>query len=90
MSDWLDEESAQFGVISLDHTVAEETAPLNHPKIQQFEEFVKGEVERSSKKCWELGFYAPYFSVDTATVLSRVRTSVTPYGVFKDGRQPDL
>lgn len=75
MTDWLDEET--LDLVDSD------------PEMARLKP-AKAGSPINSHKCWELGYYTPYFAVDTQTVLERIRRTFILTGKLKDGHQPDL
>ncbi|CAG9333680.1 unnamed protein product [Blepharisma stoltei] len=64
-------------------------------RIHDFEEYLKYSSKTPSTKnykLWEIGYYRPFFDVDTALVVDRVKKSLLPFNTapFFDDKSPDL
>lgn len=55
-------------------------------KLQDFDELVK--TQNPNYKMWEIGYYQPFFNVDTDIVISRIKKLASPFGdgkFFEEG-----
>mmetsp|Transcript_13200 Transcript_13200/g.24717 ORF Transcript_13200/g.24717 Transcript_13200/m.24717 type:complete len:245 (-) Transcript_13200:3688-4422(-) len=76
-------------LLSFDSGASISQVKLNPDRIQHFEEFLDDSPAQPAN-CRQLGFIAPYFNVDTETVLTRLKHTVIPKDDFFDGGNPDL
>lgn len=86
------EANNQFGMIPLDSDQDE----LKKPEVQVYTNFenpvAKEEKAQKDHRIWEVGYYQPYFDVDTATVIYRVKKAILPFSssTFFEDKLPDL
>lgn len=60
-------------------------------KVKAFDEFVEEPLHSEEPTSyWSLGFFKPYFEVQTSTVLDRLRKVMVPVGDFFGQERPDL